>query len=868
MVTARGMGLALWPLQSWRAIVPCMAEQPTGTVTMLFTDIEGSTRLLERLGRERYAEALDLHRRLLRAAFEGHGGYEVDYEGDAFFVAFSRAGDALAAAAEAQEALSLAEWPERDELRVRMGLHTGEPLAVPPKYLGLDVHRAARIMAAGHGGQVLISEATRRLLADDVAGGLGLRDLGAHRLKDLSAPERIYQLGQVEFPRLRTLHQTNLPIPGTPFLGREEELAEVVSLLSRDDVRLLTLTGPGGTGKTRLAVQAAGEASDRFPDGITWVSLAPLRDPSLLLPAVAHALEIREEPGTKLAETLAAALDGKQALLLLDNVEHLLPDAAPDVAALGSTVEPTTLLVTSRERLHVQGEQIYPVPTLAESDGAELFLVRARALEPSFDADGAVAELCSRLDNLPLALELAAARTTLFSPEQLLGRLGQRLDLLKGGAEVDPRQQTLRATIDWSYDLLSEGEKQLFRRLSVFAGGCTYEAAEGICGAVPDTLQSLLDKSLLRRRDTERGRRYRMLETIREFAAEQLQQSAEDLAQRRSHAEWYLDLMELARSELDGPDQARWLAMLDDELDNLRASLRESLNLDIVMAARLGSALMAFWHTRGHLTEGREAAALLIARRAELPPGLEADVFRWAGLLAREQGDLVGASDLYRELERAARKVGDDGLLADALDGLGAVHTYTGDFGQALELIEEALQVARRTGDPERTARFLNDLGYILVELGRLNRARDLLDECLELSRAAGHHRRIAFALNTRAYASLKSGDFSEGRDFLQAALRIFMELADRQGVADTLEGIGSAEAGLGRATKAARLWGAGAVLRDEIGAEMQPSERNLRHVLELDVCTQLGTNTFRTTWDEGAALGEGKATEYALTPD
>ncbi len=368
---------------------------------------------------------------------------------------------------------------------------------------------------------------------------------------------------------------TNLPTPASSFLGRERELREIGEHLAREDVRLLTLTGPGGTGKTRLALQAANEATERFPDGVYWVPLAPLRDPALVLPTLAQALDVREEPQRSLTQTLASVLAEKQALLLLDNVEHLLPEAANELESLVSSAG-SRFLVTSRERLQVPGEQLYAVPTLEGRDAVELFLARARALEPEFEADGVVAELCTRLDNLPLALELAAARTVLFSPEQLIERIAQRLDLLKGARAADPRQQTLRATIEWSHDLLNDDEGQLFRRLSVFAGGSIYEAAEEVAGADPDTLQSLLDKSLLRRRDSELGSRYWMLDTIREYATEQLVSRGEAAALQRRYRRYFLALAERAEPELwGGKDEA--IVRVESENENLRAALGSTI---------------------------------------------------------------------------------------------------------------------------------------------------------------------------------------------------------------------------------------------------------------------------------------------------
>ena len=470
-----------------------MRELPTGTVTFLFTDIEGSTRLLTELGPS-YVDVLAEHRRMLRETFGERAGVEVDTQGDAFFFAFARASDAVAAAAAAQDAL--AELP----LRVRMGVHTGEPVVTEEGYVGLDVHRAARIAAAGHGGQVLVSQATHDL------AGLPLRDLGEHRLKDLSAAERIFQLGDDEFPPLKTLYATNLPVPTTPFVGRERELAEVAELLGRS--RLVTITGTGGGGKTRLGLQAAAAAADDYPAGVWWVALAAAAEPSEVLPTIGRALGLAGPPADGIADRVM--------LVLLDNFEHLMA-AAADVEQLLGACPNLTLLVTSRERLRVAAEQVYPAPLLEREDAVALFTARARASDPAFEPDEHVDQICARLDDLPLALELAAARTGMLTSEQLLARLGDRLDLLRGGRDSDLRQATLRATIAWSYELLSSSEQKLFAALSVFRGGFTLVAAEAVCSADLEVLESLADKSLIRRWD--KGR-FGMLETIREFAGE------------------------------------------------------------------------------------------------------------------------------------------------------------------------------------------------------------------------------------------------------------------------------------------------------------------------------------------------------------
>ena len=568
-----------------------MVEQPSGTVTFVFTDIEGSTRLLAELGDERYREVLAQHRSTVREVFERHDGYEVDNQGDSFFYAFATAVGAITAAEEV--VVRLTDSP----VRIRVGLHTGEPQLDPPKYVGMDVHRAARIMASASGGQVVISQTTRDL----IDGAATLMDLGDHRLKDLSAPIRLYQLGDKDFPPLRSLYRTNLPVPATTFVGRGRELAEVVSLIRTEGVRLVTLTGPGGTGKTRLALQAAAEVADDHPDGLWWVPLAPLRDAALVSLSIEDALQLREE-------RLSTGLAGKRLLLLLDNAEHLLPGIVDVVREL--TMQPDAfVLVTSRERLRLQGEHVYAVPSLEDRDSVELFNERARRLDFTFRPDSAVHDLCQRLEGLPLALELAAARTSFYTPEQLLDRLGQRLDLLRGVRDADPRQATLRATIDWSHDLLDPEEQRVYSAFSVFAGGATLEAAEAVCDTDADTLASLLDKSLLRRR-VERDRpRYWMLETIREHASEQLARFGDRDAVEARHTACYLALAEEAWHGLTtlGVEPAIWLDRLMDERDNLRAALARSRDTgDRRTLSRLCVALWFMWYFRADSVEGRE----------------------------------------------------------------------------------------------------------------------------------------------------------------------------------------------------------------------------------------------------------------------
>jgi predicted ATPase/class 3 adenylate cyclase len=711
-------------------------ELPSGTVSFLFTDVEGSTRLLHELGADNYAEALAGHRRILREAFTAHSGVEVDTQGDAFFVAFPTAPGALRAAAEALEGLAAG------PIRVRMGIHTGTPYLAEEGYVGVDVHRAARIAAAGHGGQVLVSAATRALVEGE------LIDLGEHRLKDLSAPERIYQLGDGEFPPLKSLYRTNLPVPGTPFLGRERELAEVLDLLGGGDLRLLTLTGTGGTGKTRLGLQAAGAVADSYPDGVFWVPLAALTDPQLVLEGAAQTLGAEDG--------LAGHIADKRLLLLFDNFEHLM-DAAADVSDVLAACPNLRVLVTSREPLHVSDEQEYAVPPFAHQEGVAFFLARARAVEAGFQADDAVPEICRRLDDLPLALELAAARVKALSSAQILARLEQRLPLLTGGPrDVPERQRTLRATIEWSHELLSPEEQRLFARLAVFRGGCTLEGAEDVAGADLDILQSLVDKSLVRHTDD----RYWMLETIREYALERFEESRDAGLVCDRHASFFLQLAESAERELTGADQSRWLERLAQEHENLRTALERFLaGGEAELALRLAASLVIFWFVRGHYGEGR---AWLDRGLAE-PMADESPAFAkalWgAGLLAALSDDHDLALALLERGLAVARRVGDQSALARCLVVLGLLAFFRDETVEARALFEESIDAARGAGDLWCLADALGTLGSICPLQGDLEAAEAAGQEALSIARPAGDQQGVRMALFGLALAALRRGD-------------------------------------------------------------------------------------------------------------
>jgi predicted ATPase/class 3 adenylate cyclase len=770
-------------------------ELPSGTVTFLFTDVEGSTRLLHELGAERYGQALAEHRRILREAFGAHGGVEVDTQGDAFFVAFPTGPGALEAAEYAVAGLGAG------PIRVRIGIHTGTPHLTDEGYVGVDVHRAARIAAAGHGGQVLVSASTAELVGTDE-----LRDLGEHRLKDLSAPERVYQLGNEDFPALKSLYRTNLPIPATPFLGRERELGEIVDLLSHEDVRLLTLTGPGGTGKTRLGLQAAAEASERYPDGIFWVPLAPLRDPELVFSTAAQTV------GAK--DGLIDHVADKSLLLLLDNFEHVI-EAAPALAELLAACPNLELLLTSRELLRLPGEQAYPVPPLEPHDGTELFVTRAWAAHPGFVSSDAVPELCARLEQLPLALELAAARIRVLSPEQLVDRLSRRLDLLKAGRGVDPRQQTLRATIEWSHDLLDEDEQRLFAGLAVFRGGCTLESAEEVCVANLDTLQSLVDKSLVRVRE---GDRFWMLETIREFAAERLDELEESDALRRRHAEHFIALAEEAEPYARQVDVA-WLDRLDRELDNFRTALdwlKETGETQLVL--RLAGTLDDLWGTRGYLAEGRRRLEDALAAD-ETPTADRAKALNAAADMAIGHGDAAAASLRAEEALALNRQLGDAWGSAASLLMLGHAAADAEDYDTARQHWEESAQLFRGAGDVFEALIVNRMLAWAYDELGERERARKLKLDVLDQGRAAGDKHVQVHALESLAHVAAAEGEVKEAASLLEEAWELNRQLGDRFREAVLVCRFARVLAFAGRAETAAPVLATGELLYEEMGA-------------------------------------------------
>ncbi|MDR7419329.1 MAG: adenylate/guanylate cyclase domain-containing protein [Armatimonadota bacterium] len=824
---------------------------PGGTVTFLFTDIEGSTRLLQRLG-SRYDRLLEEHRRLIRTAVEAEGGHEVSTEGDAFFVVFASAARAVAAAVAAQRALTDFAWPEDAIVRVRMGVHTGEGTPAAGDYVGLDVHRAARICAAAHGGQILVSHATRALVEANLPTGIILRSMGEHRLKDLLRPEHLFQVVAPglpeEFPPLRTLDRApnNLPTQLTSFVGRERELAEARRLLDR--TRLLTLTGPGGTGKTRLALHLGVDVIDQFPDGVYFVPLAPVVDPSFVPSTVGRALGIQESGGESLFTRLVEFLSEKQLLLILDNFEQIL-DAAPFVSDLLKATSKVKVAVTSRAALRVYGEQEFPVPplglpdlkhlpsldALSQYEAVALFIQRAVAAKPDFTVTNAnapaIAEITSRLDGLPLAIELAAARIKLLPPQAMLARLQHRLNLLSGGArDLPARQQTLRDAIAWSYDLLDEPGRRLMARVSVFVGGCTLEAAEAVCGPaselgrdVLEGLAALADHSLLRHQEVDGEPRFSMLETIREFAVERLEAGGEAPAIRRRHAATFLSLAEQGARRVFGEGANTWLDRLEREHDNLRAAITWAIEHgEAETALRFGAALWRFWQMRGHVQEGRERLnAILAMPGAQGLPAYAAAV-EAAGGIAYWQGDFDGARSHYEQQLTLARARGDALGTAEALYNLSFPYVVPkSDLERGRALLHEALTIYEQAQHKPGIAKTHWGLASVEFALRHGEAALHHVNVCLPLFRELNDRFSLGWALHSAGLAHMQLNDLRAARTALIDGLRLFAEARDVSGIAGSLQDLANLALLERDVRRAARLIGGAAGLVHTGGADL-----------------------------------------------
>jgi predicted ATPase/class 3 adenylate cyclase len=760
-----------------------MAALPQGTVTFLFTDVEGSTRLLQEHG-DSYADLLAEHRRVLRSAFTRHGGVEVDTQGDAFFVAFGKASDGLAAAAEARDALELG------PIRVRMGLHTGEPLVADEGYVGMDVHRAARIAAAGHGGQILVSQSTR-----DLAGADALHDLGEHRLKDLTAPERIYQLGDRDFPPLKSLNATNLPVAANALVGRERELADLTRML-RDGTRLLTLTGAGGSGKTRLGLQVAAELVEDFPGGVFFVPLAEVSDAGLVEGTVAQTIGVRAP----------SDLRDREALVVVDNFEHVL-DAAPAISELLAAASRVRVLATSRAPLRLDAEQEYPIEPLPPADAVELLTQRARAVRSGFEPTPVATEICARLDGLPLALELAASRLRSLDSDALLARLDARLPLLTSGRRDAPaRQRTLRATIEWSYDLLPDGLRAVFARLALFAGTFALESAESVATATLDDLDALVETSLVK---PVGNSRFLMLETIREYAAERLAESPDQAELARRHAEHYLEVARSTNLSEEGQGSPAQHELAVAELPNFRKALEWAAETgEPELGLRLMLALEQFWVAQAPF-EGRLWLERLLPQANDVGVSLRARALLEYGGLVFIVGEFARGTALSEESLALYRSIGDERGAASVLGRLIYSALVEEDLPKARALAEESLALHRRFEDKLGEAIVLGSLADVEWRSGNCELAMQLGQTGVELADAVGFDWWVGGLLARLGEWALELGRLAEAARFLRDAVAVSHRAGARMHRVYAFALLARVAAEAGETERAGLLWAA-----------------------------------------------------------
>ena len=862
---------------------------PTGTVTFLFTSIEGSTRLLQALG-PRYDEVVAEHNRLLREAFTRYGGYEMGTEGDSFFVVFPSSGSAVHAAVEGQRALRSVELAGPRGVPVRMGIHTGEGRVVGSDYRGIDVHRAARIAAVAGGGQILVSESTQALAQNSSDESISFVNLGEHLLKDLDRPVHLYRVAAegldpgISVPGTLGGHPNNLPRRVNSFIGRDWELRDLRNKL--EATRLVTLTGTGGTGKSRLALQAGEDMLETFEDGVFVVFLAPIADSNLVPSAIAQTLGLQRQGVTSMEEMVVRHLEEKRMLLILDNFEHLLP-AAEFVSKLLASTRHLRILVTSRAALRISAEQEFPVPPMSlpsrfgrpdpiemeMSEAVTLFLQRARAVSPAFDLTPAnaeaIREICFRLDGLPLALELAAARIRTLEPSDLARRLNRSLDLLTGGARDLPlRQQTLRNTVAWSYELLDEPLRRLLAQVGVFAGGFSLEAAEAVCSEdALDLLEGLAEHSLVKASTSGDATRYLLLQPVREYALEKLEEGGEAATARERHAGYFLAMLEKAEPSMQGPHQVEWLERMEAENDNLRAALAWALKdrrHDI--AARLGWRMWLFWWLHGYHQEGRRSMESLLAQN---PEGTDRTMaLAAAGNMALVEGDHVAAQAYFREGIVLSRQIDDKVRLAVCLHSLGLSSLNGTDLDLAVTCLREALPFFEASGNAMMVSGIHTHLGTAALLAGDVELAEAETKKGLTVARDSGDPLSTYFALYNLAQVALAHRDFRTAASLLNEGLGLVRDVGNQVRITYFLESLAMVEGREGNLERAARLLGASAALRDagEVATfnYLTPS-RNLYRETVAEVKRRMGEAAYEDSYRDGGQLTLRQAVDFAL---
>jgi predicted ATPase/class 3 adenylate cyclase len=879
---------------SGEVAVPSSVRAPVGTVTFMLTDIEGSTTMW-REHPQSMLSAVQRHREIVHEGIRRYHGFlpKDQGEGDSVFAAFDRPTHAVASSISIQRALAEEEWPPGTDVRIRIGLHSGEAEMREGNYFGSSVSRTARVRALAWGGQVLLSRATVSLVQDNLPSGASLLDLGPQELKGFETQENVYQLThpdiESDFPPLQARESSpnNLPVLLTTFVGRTDEMEVVKDLIAR--ARIVTLTGTGGTGKTRLAIEAAREMLGEFEDGVHLVDLATVVDHNLVLSTITHSMGIYEHPGQSTFENLVQFLKDKKMLLILDNFERVL-DAAPLISDLLRLAPMLTVLVTSRATLRLSGEQEFSLPPLElvdpekggsilealKAESVRLFAERAQAASFNFkltnDNVATVAAICRRLDGLPLAIELAAAHVKLLPLDMLAARLDSRLDVLRGGArDLPERQQTLRNLIDWDYSMLSPGRQALFRRLSVFAGGFTIEAAMEIVDElegvdIVEGLESLIDGSLLRHGEWGPGYRFWMLQTIRDYAADALDRSGEATEARERHAHYFIELAVEAETHLRGADQVEWLDRLEIEHDNMRAALvwaheQQDPERELVLVG----ALSYFWSTRGHISEGLRWIMGVLERTEGLRNNHRAKVLSGAGLLARARGDYDEAKKLLEENLALYAELNDDVGRATTIKDLANIQFDKGNTEAGGRLYEEALKIFRDLRDTAGIAQVLNNLGVVAQAAGNPEHALKRYRESHALLTDLGDKQGLARSLMNQGSAYRDAGDVEHSMELLKDSMLLWRELEDRWDAADCVEDLGAGYSELGMLREAATLYGYADALRTEIGAVRPPFEYE-SYTKRIDFLQrELGEEEFSLAWRKGAAMSLDETVDYAL---